>query len=65
MVNSMILQAEGIHKHFGNNEVLKGVSVTARKGDVISMTGSCGFGKKHVFTLPEPAGATQRRPHCP
>ena len=57
MVNSTILQAEGIHKHFGNNEV--------PKGDVISMTGSSGFSKKHVFTLPEPAGATRRRPHCP
>ena len=45
MADSMILQAEGIHKRFGNNEVLKGVSVTARKGDVISMIGSSGSGK--------------------
>ena len=35
MSEATILQAEGIHKRFGNNEVLKGVSVTARKGDVI------------------------------
>jgi arginine/ornithine transport system ATP-binding protein len=39
------LLAEDIHKRFGNNEVLKGVSITAHKGDVISMIGSSGSGK--------------------
>jgi arginine/ornithine transport system ATP-binding protein len=34
-----------IHKRFDNNEVLKGVSVTAERGDVISMIGSSGSGK--------------------
>ena len=42
---SDILKAEGIFKRFGVNEVLKGVSVTARQGDVISMIGSSGSGK--------------------
>jgi arginine/ornithine transport system ATP-binding protein len=41
----MILQGLGICKRFGTNEVLKGVSVTASKGDVISMIGSSGSGK--------------------
>ena len=45
MADQLILQAEGIHKRFGNNEVLKGVSVNAKKGDVISMIGSSGSGK--------------------
>ena len=45
MTDSIILQADGIFKRFGNNEVLKGVSVTASKGDVISMIGSSGSGK--------------------
>ena len=45
MADSMILQAIDIHKRFGSNEVLKGVSVSARKGDVISMIGSSGSGK--------------------
>lgn len=45
MADQLILQAEGIHKRFGNNEVLKGVSVSAKKGDVISMIGSSGSGK--------------------
>ena len=39
------LQAEGIVKRYGGNEVLKGVSVQARAGDVISMIGSSGSGK--------------------
>ncbi|MBC7918999.1 MAG: ATP-binding cassette domain-containing protein [Rhodoferax sp.] len=41
----MILQGLDICKRFGTNEVLKGVSVTAAKGDVISMIGSSGSGK--------------------
>ncbi len=39
------LLAEGIVKRFGSNEVLKGVGVTARARDVISMIGSSGSGK--------------------
>lgn len=39
------LLAEGIHKRYGNNEVLKGVGVRAHAGDVISMIGSSGSGK--------------------
>jgi len=39
------LQVDNIHKRFGNNEVLKGVSLSARAGDVISIIGSSGSGK--------------------
>ena len=45
MTASIQLQAQDIHKRFGGNEVLKGVSVTAHKGDVIAMIGSSGSGK--------------------
>ena len=45
MTTSIQLQADNIHKRFGSNEVLKGVSVTAHKGDVIAMIGSSGSGK--------------------
>ncbi len=45
MAEPMILQALDIHKRFGTNEVLKGVSVQARAGDVISLIGSSGSGK--------------------
>jgi ABC-type histidine transport system ATPase subunit len=40
-----LLLAEGIHKRYGSNEVLKGVTVQARQGDVISMIGASGSGK--------------------
>ncbi len=40
-----MLSANSIHKSFGAVEVLKGVSLSARKGDVISMIGSSGSGK--------------------
>lgn len=39
------LNINDLHKSFGNNEVLKGVSLKALKGDVISMIGSSGSGK--------------------
>lgn len=39
------LVVEDLHKSFGNVEVLKGVSLVANEGDVISMLGSSGSGK--------------------
>jgi arginine/ornithine transport system ATP-binding protein len=39
------LQAEDIRKSFGSVEVLKGISVEAKAGDVIAMIGSSGSGK--------------------
>lgn len=43
------LQAEGIHKSYGSNHVLKGVTLTARAGDVISLIGSSGSGKSTLL----------------
>ena len=39
------LQATNIHKRFGEREVLRGVSINARKGDVVTLIGSSGSGK--------------------
>ena len=39
------LVAEDIHKHFGDHEVLRGLSLEARTGDVITLIGSSGSGK--------------------
>src|SRR4051794_30510747 len=39
------LVARDIHKTFGQLEVLKGISLEAREGDVISILGSSGSGK--------------------
>lgn len=45
MVTPPALVAEDIHKSFGALEVLKGLSLSAIEGDVISMIGSSGSGK--------------------
>jgi arginine/ornithine transport system ATP-binding protein len=45
MTSSPVLQAENIRKSFGTHEVLKGVSIRAHAGDVISMIGASGSGK--------------------
>lgn len=39
------LDVQNIHKRYGDNEVLKGVSLTANAGDVICILGSSGSGK--------------------
>lgn len=41
----LTLDVRDIHKSFGKLEVLKGVSLTAEKGDVITILGSSGSGK--------------------
>lgn len=42
---NLSLQVHDLHKSFGSHKVLKGVSLEAREGDVISMLGSSGSGK--------------------
>ncbi len=39
------VQVDDLHKSFGPLEVLKGVSLVAREGDVVSMIGASGSGK--------------------
>ncbi|HAL66335.1 MAG TPA: histidine/lysine/arginine/ornithine ABC transporter ATP-binding protein, partial [Pseudomonas sp.] len=39
------LQVQDLHKRYGSHEVLKGVSLAAKAGDVISIIGSSGSGK--------------------
>lgn len=38
-----------LHKTFGNNQVLKGVSLDAHQGDVVSILGSSGSGKSTLL----------------
>jgi len=39
------LEVSNLHKRYGSHEVLKGVSLSAKAGDVISIIGSSGSGK--------------------
>ncbi|MFF7707910.1 ATP-binding cassette domain-containing protein [Pseudomonas sp. NPDC007930] len=43
------LHVQGLHKRYGANEVLKGVSLAAQAGDVISLIGSSGSGKSTLL----------------
>ncbi len=45
MTSPCALFVDDLHKSFGSLEVLKGVSLTAHEGDVITMIGSSGSGK--------------------
>jgi arginine/ornithine transport system ATP-binding protein len=43
--NMYKLEVQDLHKRYGNHEVIKGVSMAAKAGDVISIIGSSGSGK--------------------
>lgn len=43
------MASDFLHKAYGNLEVLKGVSITAHKGDVVSLIGSSGSGKSTIL----------------
>jgi octopine/nopaline transport system ATP-binding protein len=43
------LTVSGLRKRFGELEVLKGISLDAREGDVISILGSSGSGKSTML----------------
>lgn len=49
MSSAPTLQVEDIHKRFGALEVLKGISLSADDGDVISLIGSSGSGKSTLL----------------
>ena len=43
--NTGILEVNDLHKSYGDHEVLKGISTTIKKGDVLALIGPSGCGK--------------------
>ncbi len=56
------IKVSGLRKSFGSHEVLKGVSMTARQGDVVAIIGGSGSGKSTLLRcinfLETPSGGT-------
>ncbi len=44
-----VIAIEGLHKAYGPLEVIKGVDITAKRGDVVSLIGSSGSGKSTLL----------------
>ena len=44
-----LLTVTGLHKAFGDHEVLKGIDLTVRRGDVVTLIGPSGSGKTTVL----------------
>jgi cystine transport system ATP-binding protein len=47
--DSVLLTARGIRKSFGSNEVLRGVDLEVRRGEVVALIGPSGSGKTTVL----------------
>ncbi|MFV0541633.1 MAG: ABC transporter ATP-binding protein [Aestuariibaculum sp.] len=46
-----MIQAKNIHKYYDNLQVLKGVNLTIKKGEVVSIVGASGAGKTTLLQI--------------
>ncbi len=49
MPQTPVIEIRALHKSYGTLDVLKGVSISAQKGDVVSLIGSSGSGKSTLL----------------
>ena len=48
-VDDVLLQAQGLHKHYGALHVLRGIDLTVRRGEVVVVIGPSGSGKSSLL----------------
>ncbi|MEO9121954.1 MAG: amino acid ABC transporter ATP-binding protein [Burkholderiaceae bacterium] len=46
---SLVVELKDVHKRFGSQQVLKGISLTVNKGEIVAIIGQSGSGKSTVL----------------
>ena len=46
-----LMEAKGIHKQFHNREVVKGIDVEIRQGEILALIGTNGAGKSTTMGM--------------
>ena len=52
-MSGSFIQIKDLYKTFGDHDVLKGINLEVKKGEVVSIIGSSGSGKSTIINLIE------------